>query len=449
MSTATRVPRLWHKLLATGAVCILPLMLTRCADHPEEPSAPESPRTSPGPSLAIIGMSCVDGHLSSGAPYQICVNKQLWNGQLVVFVPGYTNPAATPTTPTGDIGGLSAADVVTSLGYAWATTGFRETGLLVPDTWIGGDLLGLVTTAKKFLHKPVSRVYLTGGSQGGLITTLGVEQYPQVFTGGGLAACGPTGSYRKQLEYVGDFRAVFDFYFDAPVITGWPVWTQDPPGYGAVDPALWNTATRAAAANAVQSYPALTADLLSVTKAPIDPANPGPTTLLTVDDLLRYTFVGTNDAMAKLQGLAYGNIGRTYSGSSDDAALNSGIERFTFAASNNAVDELETTGHLSRPLVTIYTTGDHIVPIWHQSLYRSKTFSSFTSFLLYSGITVSRYGHCTFTPAEVLGAFALLVLKATGQNLILTQQALPEPGSRAEFLRAAREFGASPTVVSR
>jgi hypothetical protein len=99
--------------------------------------------------------------------------------------------------------------------------------------------------------------------------------------------------------------------------------------------------------------------------------------------------------------------------------------------------------------VTIYTTGDHIVPVWHESLYRNKTTSSFSSWLLYSGIKVSRYGHCTFTPEEVLGAFALLVLKATGQNLVLTQHALPEPQSRAEFLRAAREFGASPTVVNR
>jgi pimeloyl-ACP methyl ester carboxylesterase len=439
--------RIRRRLVTAGAACMLCLTLSRCSDNPEEPSEPATPAKSPA--QALITVSCIDGNLSSGAPYQVCVNRSLWNGDLVVFVPGYTNPADKPTTPDGDIGGLSAPDVVTSLGYAWATTGFRETGLLVPDTWIGEDLLGLVKTAKKFLRQPVGRTYLTGGSQGGLITTLGVEQYPKVFTGGGLAACGPTGSYRKQLEYVGDFRTVFDYYFD-PVITSpdWPVWSQSVDG-GAVDPALWNDATRAAVVNAIQAYPARIADVLNVTKAPIDADNPGPTTQTTTLDLLRYTFVGTNDAMAKLQGLAYGNIGRVYSGSSDDVALNSGIQRFTFTASLSALQELETTGHLSRPLVTIYTTGDDIVPIWQQSMYRNKTLSSLTSFLLYSGITVSRYGHCTFTPEEVLGAFALLVLKATGQNLILTQHALTEPNSRAEFLRAAREYGASPTVVSK
>jgi pimeloyl-ACP methyl ester carboxylesterase len=446
MNIAYRGPRPRLTLKATGAVCLLSLSLIRCADHPGQPSAPERPEPSPA-APAIFGMSCIDGHLASGAPYQICVNKALWNGALVVFVPGYTNPAATPSTPSGDIGGLSAADVVTSLGYGWAATGFRETGLLVPETWIAQDLLSLVQTAKTNL-KSTGRVYLTGGSQGGLITTLGVERYPQVFTGGGLAACGPIGSYRRQLQYVGDFRTVFDFYFD-PVIANWPLWTQSDLDNGAIDPAFWNAAHRAAVASAIQMKPARTANLLSVTKAPIDPANAGPTTRLTVDDLLRYTFVGTQEAMAKLEGLAYGNAGRTYSGSSNDAALNARIQRFTFTASEAALGKLETTGRLSRPLVTIHTTGDHIVPEWHEALYRNKTSRSLSSWLRHSRITVSRYGHCTFTPGEVLGAFALLVLKATGQNLVLTQQALTEPRSRAEFLRASWEFGASPTVVAR
>jgi hypothetical protein len=437
-----------HKLIPAAAICLLSLTLTRCTDLPDEPSPPESPRLAPV-DPAIVGMSCVDGHLASGAPYQVCVNRFLWNRDLVVFVPGYTNPAATPNTPTGDIGGLSAADAVTSLGYGWAATGFRGSGLLVPDTWIAQDLLALVQTAKTYLtattNRSTRRVYLTGGSQGGLITTLGVERYPQIFTGGGLAACGPIGSYRRQLQYVGDFRTVFDFYFD-PVIANWPVWIQSDPDNGAINPAFWTVANRAAVAGAIQAAPARTGNLLRVTKAPIDPVNPGPTTRLTVDDLLRYTFVGTRDAMAKLQGLAYGNVGRAYSGSSNDAALNAGIQRFTFTASQAALGKLETTGRLSRPLVTIHTTGDHIVPEWHEPLYRNKTSRSLTSWLQHSRITVSRYGHCTFTAEEVLGAFALLVLKATGQNLALTRHAMMDPGERAEFLRAAREYGASPMV---
>jgi alpha-beta hydrolase superfamily lysophospholipase len=451
MRTATFTPRVRQRLQTTAAIIVLSLGLTQCSDLPEEPGAPKSPESPPQTSESIsFTTTCTQGKLPSGAPYEICVNPGLWNGDVVVFLPGYTNPAASPGTPSGDIGGLSAPDVVGALGFAWVTTGFRGTGLAVPDTWIDQDLLGLVETAKTILPGPIGRTYLTGGSQGGLITTLAVERHAQVFNGGGLAACGPIGSYRRQLEYVGDFRAVFDFYFD-PVIKSpdWPVWTQSPPTNGRVDPAFWNATTRAAVASAIQARPARTANLLSVTRAPIDPANPAATTQQTVDDLLRYSFVGTNDAIAKLQGLAFSNIGRIYSGSTNDAALNRGVERFTFMASGAALQKLETTGSLKRPLVTIHTTGDQIVPIWQQSLYRNKTSRSLSSWLLHSRITVSRYGHCTFTPEEVLGAFALLVLKSTGQNLVLTQHALPEQRSRAAFLRAAREFGASPAIVTR
>jgi hypothetical protein len=149
-------------------------------------------------------------------------------------------------------------------------------------------------------------------------------------------------------------------------------------------------------------------------------------------------------------GLAYGNVGVDYRGSTNDAALNRGIQRFTFTGSEAALSKLETTGRLTRPLVTVHTTGDQIVPEWHEPLYRAKTSRSFTSWLLHSRLTVSRYGHCTFTAEEVLGAFALLVLKVSGQNLILTPEALAEkPGARAGFLRAAQEFGASPVEVER
>jgi pimeloyl-ACP methyl ester carboxylesterase len=450
MPDPQRVPsnRRW---LQASSACLLVFSLARCSGPTDAPTAPPSPAAPdspelPAPSPAVLGMTCVNGQLSSGAPYTICVNRALWNGDLVVFVPGYTNPAAKPSTPSGDIGGVSAPDVITSLGYAWAATGFRETGLVVPATWIGGDLLALVTKAKTYLKSSPGHVYMTGGSQGGLITALAVERYPGVFTGGGLAACGPIGSYRRQLRYVADFRAVFDYYFD-PVIPGWPVWIQSAPNNGAIEPSFWNATHRAQVASALQSYPARTANVLGVTKAPIDPGNPGPTTRLTFDDLLRYTFVVTKDAMAKQGGLAYDNTTAVYSGSTNNAALNAGIQRFTFTASPTLVAQLETTGRLTRPLVTIHTTGDHIVPEWHESLYRSKTSQRLSSLLLHSRITVSRYGHCTFTADEVLGAFALLVLKATGQNLVLSQEALAEPRARADFVKAAREYGASPVVI--
>jgi hypothetical protein len=35
----------------------------------------------------------------------------------------------------------------------------------------------------------------------------------------------------------------------------------------------------------------------------------------------------------------------------------------------------------------------------------------------HTNLPVARYGHCTFTAQELVGGFALLVLKVTGQDL--------------------------------
>src|SRR5690606_15644346 len=65
------------------------------------------------------------------------------------------------------------------------------------------------------------RVILTGASEGGAVTALGVERRPDVFDGG-LALCGPYGNFQRQVDYFTDFRAVFDVFFPG-VIEGTPI----------------------------------------------------------------------------------------------------------------------------------------------------------------------------------------------------------------------------------
>ena len=142
--------------------------------------------------------------------------------------------------------------------------------------------------------------------------------------------------------------------------------------------------------------------------------------------------------------MPFDNVDRSYAGSHDDAALNAGVARFRFTADPALVAQLQTSGRLARPLVTIHTTGDPIVPIWHEPLYRKKL--SFFGRLLHTPITVNRYGHCNLTDAEVVAAFAVLVLKVTGFNLLVSDRVLPSAGAQAEFMRLSQEYGASPVL---
>src|SRR5207302_6395797 len=92
-------------------------------------------------------------------------------------------------------------------------------------------------------------------------------------------------------------------------------------------------------------------------------------------------------------GIPFDNRDRRYSGSSDDDALNAGVERFQATADADKVAPLQTAARLRRPLVTIHDTGDPIVPVFHEALYRSRL--NLLGRLLHTPITVQRTGTAT------------------------------------------------------
>ena len=138
----------------------------------------------------------------------------------VVYAHGYV-PANQPTGIPEDqlrLGGTYIPDAANFLGYAFATTGYSINGLAVKDGIV--DLVDLVQIFRS-QHPTLKRALLVGVSEGGLITTLGPELYPNVFAGG-LVACGPIGDFRRQVNDVADFRVAFDYFF-AGLIPGSPV----------------------------------------------------------------------------------------------------------------------------------------------------------------------------------------------------------------------------------
>jgi pimeloyl-ACP methyl ester carboxylesterase len=94
-----------------------------------------------------------------------------------------------------------------------------------------------------------------------------------------------------------------------------------------------------------------------------------------------------------------------------DVALNAGAERVASDGRARAYVRraYEPSGELERPLVSLHTTLDPVVPDWHEDLYQARAPEA-----LFTRITVPGYGHCTFTAEEVLAAFAALVLKTGG-----------------------------------
>ena len=341
-----------------------------------------------------IPPGCAKGPLPHGAESLICVPPaNLWNGELVVYAHGYV-PAGLPlgfyNLELAD--GTFLPDLVRGLGYAFATTTYRRNGLNVLEGV--DDVRNLVAA----FGSPV-RTHVAGVSEGGLVATLLAERWPDVFASA-VAACAPIGSFRGQIDSIGDFRVLFDYFFPG-IIPDSPI--DVPPAVRA----LWQSVYVPKVVEALGRNPARALELMRVSHSAFDPADHSTIATTTISKLT-YNVLGANDAAAQLGGNPFGNRLRWYFGSSNDLRLNLTVRRFTASpAARAALQEYETNGNLSIPLVTLHTTADEVVPFWHELLYLPKVdLSDRGSFF---PIPAARYGHCNFTAQEVVTAFGLAV----------------------------------------
>jgi pimeloyl-ACP methyl ester carboxylesterase len=386
---------------------------------------------------ASTAAACVQSNLTTGtqtdgAAYVLYMPEtSCWNGNLVVFAHGYVAPGLPIAVPQDQlvIGGVSLPATFNQLGYGFAASSYSKNGLAIVQGV--NDSEDLVQNILRPQLKP-NRVYLVGASEGGLVTVLSAEQLAHVYNAAG-AACGPIGNFQAQINYLGDFRVIFDYFFPG-VIPGSPV---DIPTEVMTD---WVAVYQPKITAALEANPSAAAQLIKVTGAAVtsDPTTVGETVL----DVLWYNVFATNDATSTLGGQPYDNHNRIYVGSSNDVLLNLNVERFTASPTALAAvaAHYETSGRLTMPTVTLHTTLDPIIPYWHEPLYTLKTLAA-GALLQRTSLPVANYGHCAFSGTNVLTAFALIVFKDTGLSLLeAIQKALVEP-ERSRFAIAARGHG--------
>ena len=262
-----------------------------------------------------------------------------------------------------------SARSINALGYAYAATSYRANGLVadaaVDDVPIWSrtgatDRVGPIPpgrTSSESRKAAWSRRWRPSGR-------------PSRFTGA-LAACGPIGDFAAQIDYLGDFRVVFDYLFPG-VIPGERQSIRRPrSGAG------W-TATYAPAVAA-----ALQADVPSggASSRPSPGSRPkGSTTRRSrrpSSSSLWYNVFGSADARARLGGQPYDNADRVYAGSLDDEALNAGVERiYRGSAAREPRSSASRPPAIPVPLSLLHTTGDPIVPFFHQPLYEAKAIAA-------------------------------------------------------------------------
>ncbi len=127
-------------------------------------------------------------------------------------------PLALPFTELTLSDGTFVPGLVLSQGFAFATSSYHKNGYAVEQA--RKDLADLVKHFKTLVPAgSLHKVFITGASEGGEIATMLIERYPNKYDGA-LALCRPVGGASFEVQYLSDFRVVFDQFFPGVLPVG-------------------------------------------------------------------------------------------------------------------------------------------------------------------------------------------------------------------------------------
>ena len=373
------------------------------------------------------------GTLANGAGWIADVPSS-WNGILVLYSHGFGPlvPANAPDAAT--------RDALLARGYALAGSSYDPAGSWWALNTAVSDQFATIpaVTAAALPHAP-ERVLAFGTSMGGLVSALEAEQGAGIIDGA-LSTCGLVAgavhlnNYQLDAEY-----AIAKLLMPAP---GAKLVDFANPGEGAASGGALTAAVQAAQASPEgRARLALVFALLNV--VPVAPGAPEPAPndaaaieatqyasavqsfpLLNFIQFGRYWIelsAGGNGSWTRgedfgelLNHSPYHDVVHELYRSagvdlkSDLDALNAGA---TIGADPDAIASLQATsvptGKLEVPELTLHTTADPLVPFQHEDVYADVVRMAGANSLLRQAF-VDRWGHCTFTPAELVAGLEAL-----------------------------------------
>lgn len=340
-------------------------------------------------------------HNNAGYRIEVPAN---WNGRLVIWAHGYRGEGLELTVDNHPLRAF-----LVSQGYAWAASSYSRNSY---DPSQGAkDSHALAQFFNGLVGKPM-KTYVTGASMGGHVTTVMAEQWPRSYAGA-MPICGVMGDYEL-------FDYFLDFNVAAQTLSGMNATYPFGPDYMTVTA----PATKAALGPA---FPfALNAQGQQL-KGLHEQRSGGVRPLFEQGFLFwngvvpgNFMFLrGVGDGTLPRQpGLAVQNSDVVYQFDADPAlsgaetAFNDMVQRITADPQarrrNGLANVTPTPGDLKIPMLTLHTLGDLFVPFHMQQVYASRVAAKGASHLLVQRATRD-YGHCTFTPSELVTTFTDLV----------------------------------------
>jgi pimeloyl-ACP methyl ester carboxylesterase len=375
-----------------AAVLAAALVAMACQDGTHVPS-PTAPRADVQAAGLWAGQEV--GETGPGSTYGLFLPNN-WNGRLVVYAHGYTSPFDPVALPAID----ALRDALGGQGFAVAYSSFSSNGYDVKDgAQRTHQLSGLFTSR---FSKP-SKTYLMGSSMGGLIALMLAEKYPKQYDGA-LPMCGVVGGSSAEIQYMGHVRAMWDYFYPnvlagniqgIPVVNGFVADVQTP------------------VVNAIVGNPANAMAVASIAQSPVPWANFGEL-IQSFVTVFGFQYMGAAELTDRVHGhVDFDNRTTTYIGALPPAllaAINTNVIRWDIdpSAANYLQHYYQPTGDLEIPVLTMHTSRDPVVPIFHEDLLTQTVASAGASNLLVQR-RFTRYGHCNFTGTEIVTGLGQLV----------------------------------------
>lgn len=348
------------------------------------------PTTTPIACPASVGEGtrCLSGRDANGAWFVIAMPAD-WNRRLVVHAHGGPR---TGTPEAGDpVEDLDRFSVMVRQGYAWVGSTYRRGGYGVRMAAEDAD-----NSRKAFwsLYGRPERTLLHGQSWGGNVAAKLAELYALDAEGrrnydGVLITNGVVTGGTRAYQFRAGLRAVYQFYcrnHPAPDEPAYPVWQGLPPGAEMTRAELRRrveacTGLDKGARDRTPAEARRLRDILAVT---------GVDEEQLVSHLAWATFLFQDLVHERLDGgNPFDNSTVTYRGSSDDEALNAGVERFS--ADPDAVAKLaydaDLSGLIVLPTLTLHALRDPTVSYQSEAVYEAIVRNAGRSHLLVQAAT--------------------------------------------------------------
>ena len=377
------------------------------------------------------------GKFKDGAKYLIQVPSN-WNGTLVLYSHGYVIPGS--NNPAEDVGDPITGSYLLANGYALGGSSFATTGWAVEQAL--PDQISVLDKFRSLVGAP-KRTIAWGHSLGGLVTAGLIQNYSSRFDAA-LPMCGVIAGS------VGVWNEALDAAFAFDILLGKSAGLQlvniKNPLKNVTK--AENLLTKVQKSKQGRARIALAAALgdLPGWFTPLS-REPGPTDYTTWEKN-QYLWLQVDDfpfafyLRAELEGRAGGNPswnnGVSYTkelqASADSAEvrslykkaglnLESDLKALESAkrikADQSALDYLKKyiilDGDIGFPVLTMHTKGDGLAAVENETAYSDVVREAGKGELLRE-LFVHRAGHCEFTPAETLTAFAALTYRLDKGN---------------------------------